>query len=104
VENSFKHGFTGKQKGGRIEINVLTRNHNLTISISDNGCGIPNEQLEQLNMDLSVYKETITGSHIGMLNVNNRIKLFYGHEYGLHMESNIGEGTIVTVQLPYNEV
>lgn len=104
VENSFKHGFTGKQKGGRIEINVLTRNHNLIISISDNGCGIPNEQLEQLNMDLSVYKETITGSHIGMLNVNNRIKLFYGHEYGLHMESNIGEGTIVTVQLPYNEV
>lgn len=104
MENAVIHGFATKKKGGMIEINVFTRNHNLLISISDNGCGIPPERLEILNRELSYYKDTITTSHIGMHNVNNRIKLYYGHEYGLHLESIVEKGTIVTIKIPYKEV
>ena len=104
VENAVMHGFSTKKKGGMIEINVLIRNSNLLISISDNGCGIPQDRLEILKKELSSYKDTIESSHIGMHNVNNRIKLYYGNEYGLHIESIEGKGTIVTIQIPYKEV
>lgn len=104
VENAVIHGFATKKKGGKIEINVFTRNNNLIISVSDNGCGIPKERLETLNKELASYKDTINSSHIGIHNVNNRIKLYYGHEYGLHIESIEGKGTVVTIQIPYKEV
>lgn len=103
VENAVKHGFSTKKKGGMIKINVFTRNSNLIITISDNGCGIAAEKLDELKRELSIVKE-IAGSHIGMQNVNNRIKLYYGHEYGLHIDSVEGEGTTVSVQIPYKEV
>lgn len=104
VENAVIHGFSTKKKGGMIEIKIFTRNNNLLISISDNGCGIPDDKLKKLNQELSSYKDTINTSHIGMHNVNNRIKLYYGPEYGLHLESTVGKGTIVTIQIPYKEV
>ena len=103
VENAVIHGFATKKKGGTIKINVLTRNQDLLISVSDNGCGIPPEKLVELNESLSVYQDIITTSHIGMHNVNSRIKLHYGHDYGLHLESVWGEGTTVTIKIPYKE-
>ena len=104
VENAVKHGFSTKKRGGMIKINVFTRNNNLIITISDNGCGIPAEKLEELKRELSLVKDTIAAPHIGLNNVNNRIKLYYGHEYGLHIDSVEGEGTTVTVLIPYKEV
>ena len=104
VENSVIHGFSTKKKGGKITVNVLTRNQNLLVTISDNGCGIPREQLSKLNTALSSYQETVTTSHIGIHNVNNRIKLYYGESYGLNFESSLGEGTTVTIKIPFNEV
>lgn len=104
VENAVKHGFSTKKKGGMIDINAFTRNNNLIITITDNGCGIPADKLDMLNKELSLYKETIAGSHIGMQNVSNRIKLYYGDEYGLNIQSIEGEGTTVTIEIPYKEV
>jgi len=104
VENAVKHGFSTKKRGGMIKINVFTRNNNLIITISDNGCGIPAEKLEELKRELSLVKDTIAAPHIGLNNVNNRIKLYYGHEYGLHIDSVEGEGTTFTVLIRYKEV
>jgi len=104
VENAVKHGFSTKKKGGMIDINAFTRNNNLIITITDNGCGIPADKLDMLNKELSLYKETVAGSHIGMQNVSNRIKLYYGDEYGLNIQSIEGEGTTVTIEIPYKEV
>ncbi len=104
VENSVVHGFSTKKKGGKITIHVLTRNQELIITVSDNGCGIAPDKLEELNSSLSSYREAVTTSHIGVRNVNNRIKLYYGEEYGLHFESISGKGTTVTIKIPLKEV
>ena len=104
AENCVIHGFSTKKKGGKITINVLIRNQELIITISDNGCGISPEKLEELNTALSSYRESVSTSHIGIHNVNNRIKLFYGEEYGLRYESVLGEGTTVTIKIPPREV
>lgn len=104
VENSVIHGFSTKKKGGKINVNVLLRNGELVISVSDNGCGIAPEKLEEMNSALSSYRETVSSSHIGIHNVNNRIKLHYGEEYGLYFESILGQGTTATIKIPYKEV
>ena len=104
VENSVIHSFSTKKKGGKISISVLLRNGELFISISDNGCGIPSDKLEEMNTTLSAYRETVSTSHIGIHNVNNRIKLHYGEDYGLYFESIPGQGTTATIKLPYKEV
>ena len=104
VENSVIHGFSTKKKGGKISINVLLRNGELVISISDNGCGIPSDKLEEMNTALASYRENVSTSHIGIHNVNNRIKLHYGEEYGLSFESVPEQGTTATIKIPYKEV
>ena len=104
AENSVIHGFSTKKKGGKITVNVLTRNQNLLITISDNGCGIAPDKLKELNEALACYREAVTTSHIGIHNVNNRIKLHYGEDYGLFFESTETEGTTVTIKIPYKEV
>lgn len=104
VENSVIHGFSTKKKGGKITVNVLLRNGELVISICDNGCGISPEKLEEMNTALSSYRETVSTSHIGIHNVNNRIKLHYGEDYGLHFESILGQGTTATIKIPHKEV
>lgn len=104
VENSVIHGFSTKKKGGKISVNVLLRNGELVINISDNGCGIPAKKLEEMNQTLSAYRETVSTSHIGIHNVNNRIKLHYGEAYGLHFESVPEQGTTATIKIPYKEV
>ena len=104
VENSVIHGFSTKKKGGKISINVLLRNGELVISISDNGCGIPFGKLEEMNLALASYRETDNTSHIGIRNVNNRIKLHYGEEYGLSFESIPEQGTTATIKIPHKEV
>jgi len=103
VENAIMHGFAKKKKGGTITIQV-NLDTNLLISVTDNGCGISSDQLEVLNQKLAARRNEISGSHIGMHNANDRIKLSYGEEYGISIASILGEGTTVTIKLPHNEV
>ena len=104
VENSVTHGFSTKKKGGKISISAFLRNKELIITISDNGCGILPEKLAEMNETLSAYRETVSTAHIGIHNVNNRIKLHYGETYGLSFESRPGQGTTATIKIPYKEV
>ena len=102
VENSFSHGLQDRKIGGLIEISIDTCNGGkvFQISIKDNGCGITKEELSKLKARLATGTVENFSSSIGMVNVNQRIKLFYGQDYGLEIESEIEKGTLVTIKIP----
>lgn len=99
VENSIFSGIEPSGKPGLIQIHVFTQDQVLYISVRDNGVGISEENIARMLTDTSrVTKHYMSG--IGLPNVDRRIKLVYGKEYGLHIESQVGVYTCVTVSLP----
>ena len=98
VENAFAHGLEAKEADGRITIEVSVRTH-LWIYVRDNGCGMSEEELAEVNRRLNDF-EDIDRTHIGICNVNQRIKLKYGENYGVTIDSTEGQGTNVTIKLP----
>jgi two-component system sensor histidine kinase YesM len=98
VENAFVHGLEGKERDGLIRIEISVRTH-LWITISDNGCGMSEEKLQEVRNNLNDF-ENLDRTHIGICNVNQRIKLQYGNDYGVTIDSAQGEGTQVTIKLP----
>jgi two-component system sensor histidine kinase YesM len=101
VENSLIHGLETKQGGGYIQITITAEEGRLVIDVTDNGTGMDGRQLEQLQGDLAAEKES-SGVHLGLVNVNRRIKLFYGAGYGLTVSGGIDTGIQVRMVLPEN--
>jgi sensor histidine kinase YesM len=99
VENSFIHGLETKPGGGHIRIAVETQGNTLCIDVSDNGIGMEPQRLEKLRNDLAVSEGSIDG-RIGLVNVNRRIKLHYGNDYGLTVSESAGNGFAVRVVVP----
>jgi len=101
LENTFEHGLTDKKGGWVIKIQGFeTTGGDMKIVVSDNGMGIGQERLVQIRDDLArgADKAIDSGKHIGLNNVNSRIRLRYpGGEYGVSVESEEGVGTTVTV-------
>ena len=98
VENAFVHGLEAKESGGEIVIRVEVRSH-LWITVTDNGCGMSMEKLDEVQKALNDF-ENLDRTHIGIWNVNQRIKLQYGEDYGVEFESRTGAGTKVIIKLP----
>lgn len=97
IENSIIHGFSQKlDNNGRITVSAALENGILTVSIKDNGIGIDTDTLEKLN------KGSYFSEKYGLKNINERIKLSCGEEYGLSFASHSISGTTVTVTLPEN--
>ena len=92
------HGFNDAAKGCQIEILVTNWEEKLKIVVKDNGKGMTEEEQKQLQKQID--EEIQSGKNIGMANVNQRIRLFYGEEYGIQIESRQGEGTEVEIILP----
>jgi len=105
VENAIIHGIEDIYGKGYITISIRTDKDNdlLLISIGDNGIGIEAENLRQIRENLAKKEQTTTKS-IGLYNINQRIQLFYGKEYGMTIESTSGKGTDVTLSLPYSVI
>lgn len=97
VENSFIHGIEPKLGKGLISITVKDRNGDLAITVKDNGIGMEKEQLDKIRKLLVADEET---THLGINNVHQRIRFFYGEGYGLEIESLEGEGTLVHIRVP----
>lgn len=98
VENAFVHGLEAKESDGSVKVRVEVRSH-LWIYVEDNGCGMSEEQLEEVRRVLNDF-ENLDRTHIGICNVNQRIKLKYGGDYGVDIASTPGLGTVVTIKLP----
>lgn len=104
VENSILHGLEETETGGRLSIEVMTKdNKYLLIHIFDNGQGMTVSELEQLTKDIQLGKKT-GASRIGLHNINQRIKLYYGEAYGMEIKSQKNEGTLITLMLPLNNM
>lgn len=106
VENSIYHGIERKIGKGSLVIRIGVSDRKLRIRVSDDGLGMDELTLKQLNerlRRLTLDEETTESSRrggIAMMNVNNRIKLLFGEEYGLTLYSREGVGTDVVVALP----
>lgn len=100
VENAFVHGLKSRQAGGRITVTAqLAGESELRVTVADNGAGMDENTLAALRERL--YGEPAdNGTHIGVGNVHQRIRLYYGPEWGLTIESSPGQGTTVTLHLP----
>ncbi len=103
VENSIYHGIKMLQDEGRIDIEAHSDGSTLWIRVSDNGVGMTDERLRSILDRSADHQHKEGGNGIGMLNIDERIKLTYGEEYGLEIESELDAGTTVTVKLPRGE-
>lgn len=106
VENAIYHGMEFMDGDGEIEVKVSREGEDLWFVIRDNGLGMTREQVLSL---LSEHPHVTSrrGSGIGVKNVNERIRLYFGEEYGLLIESEPDEGTVIRIHLPavpYGEI
>lgn len=101
VENSFVHGIEPKVEKGHIHIAASKVEDELILLIQDNGIGIVEEKLKNLQEMLIEAKDS---DRIGLSNVNLRLKQYYGLEYGVRIDSKENEGTTITITLPLKEI
>lgn len=102
VENAMFHGFgnlSGADGRGKITIGADRYDEYYRIRVEDNGAGMSREALEELREKLRTTEIHKTGS-IGIVNVNQRLKIMFGEKYGLTIESEQGKGTVINITLP----
>lgn len=98
LENSLNYALQGLDDSGEITVYGKLVAGDIELSIKDNGIGIAPEEVDLLLTDRpEAHKK---GSGVGLVNVNKRIQLFFGKEYGLHVMSKLDEGTTVLIKLP----
>ena len=99
VENAIIHGI---ETGGKVSIRVYEREEDggCWLEVSDNGAGMDEEQLKRLRDGTTEMR--MDHRSIGVENVNKRIRLYYGEEFGLMIESRLGEGTVIRFCIPGN--
>ncbi len=97
VENAVKYGFTDRDKL-TVKIKGYEKQGRLIFSCEDDGAGITPQQLKDIRRRLQ-QKENKEG-HLGLYNIHRRIQLMYGEEYGIFLESEIGQGVVVVLVLP----
>lgn len=98
VENSIQHGFHECEGHRRICISAALEAQDLLISIVDNGTGMSEIELMQLQERLDSPNEDL--DRVGLNNIQRRIRLYYSEVYGLQIKSRAGEGTSVIARLP----
>jgi two-component system LytT family sensor kinase len=89
VENSIKHGLSSKVEGGTVRIRIRSADGKLQLLVEDDGVGIPESKLA-----------TLLDHGIGVSNVNERLKVLFGNEYRMWIESQPGQGTRIQMELP----
>jgi two-component system LytT family sensor kinase len=89
IENSIKHGLAGKVEGGTIRLSAECAQGRMKLQVEDNGVGVPESKLAQL-----------FESGIGISNVNERLKVLYGDNYRMAVDSREGEGTRTEIEFP----
>jgi two-component system sensor histidine kinase YesM len=101
VENAIFHGIAPKEEFGHLKISAKREGEMIKILVSDNGVGMDEDMIEKILEDSEVPKGGI--HKIGIANVRKRIKQIYGYEYDIAIKSTVGQGTEVSVVLPYQQ-
>lgn len=97
IENSIKHGFKDKKTGGQIRLQVTHQLDNIIFEVYDNGNGIDELRMKEMSDNM---KQALRTSGVGIANTNARIKLKYGPQYGISLDSSAGYYTRVTITIP----
>lgn len=107
IENAIYHGIKGRRGPGHIRVEARLEHNRLLLTVQDNGAGMSNERLAEMQQlleaplaSLEASSPGMTGKSYGMLNVQARLRLSFGDEYGIVLESQEGEGTSVTIIHP----
>lgn len=99
VENALYHGLKYKKEQGLIRIKGYKVDNDIMLQVIDNGIGISKEELDKILEEDSRK----SGSGVGLANIQNRLQLIYGKEYGLTIESLEGISTTVTIHIPFQK-
>jgi two-component system sensor histidine kinase YesM len=106
IENAIIHGLEAQVGPGTVSVGIATDGDRLTIEVKDDGVGMNEDVLEAIDRRL-VFPDALThreekrrSGGIALINVNNRIKLLFGEQYGLRVSSIKGMGTTVEIRLP----
>lgn len=99
VENALYHGIKNRRGGGKITITGVENKDELTIQVHDDGAGMDEERLKEVREGIIKNNPDKTAIY-GLYNVNERIRLNFGDEYGITVDSKLGKGTDVVIHLP----
>ena len=99
VENAIYHGMEFMDGDGLIMVKAWQEENELYLSVADNGLGMTEDKVETILTGKSSSGNG-RGSGIGVKNVNERIKLYFGEAYGITIDSEPDEGTTVIIHLP----
>lgn len=95
IENALYHGISRMVDEGEIFIAVHKTGDDIIMKIKDNGVGMSEEQVENI-----LKKERTDSKGIGVKNVNDRIKIYFGDDYGIVVQSELDVGTTITIKIP----
>lgn len=98
LENAIYYGVESMRDEGIITVKGYETKNDIYIEVTDNGMGIPEE--EQILLLTDNTRARKKGSGIGLINVHQRIKLYFGEDYGLQIKSELDEGTTIIIHLP----
>ena len=98
VENSILHGFRECPPPWVIQVEAFEISNKLVVTVSDNGRGIKQDELQILNDRLA--SSDASGGSIGLMNIQRRIRLYYGEAFGLKIQSTVNQGTKIIAVLP----
>lgn len=100
IENAIYHGLKYKENKGMLHVYGYERGKDAVIEIIDNGVGMSKETLEHI---FEKHKVNYHSNGVGVYNVQQRLQLYYGKDYGISYESMLGVGTTVTIVIPKNQ-
>lgn len=101
IENAIQHGIRPKREKGLIEINCELKNGDICVSVVDDGIGMTQEEMENINNSLA-EEYLLESKHVGLRNVNQRLKIVFGENYGLHLSNREDgkQGLAVLLSIP----
>ena len=100
VFHQLYHGIEKKRGGGTIRVCADVKDGCLVVQVADDGCGMTPEKLEEVQREVAGDLGQISEGGFGLPNIQKRIQLAYGADYGIHVSSRLGCGTRVTLQIP----
>lgn len=97
IENAIYHGLKYKESRGLLLVKGFMKNGNAVLQVIDDGVGMDQETLDHI---YERHKVDYHSNGVGIYNVQKRLQLYYGNEYGIVYESKPGEGTTATITIP----